>query len=141
MRPTTADETPVSSDIAHSMRQVVDHVVDHVPGVIGALVSSADGFTLVARLPDDFQGDTDALGAMTAAALALSTRLVQITGDAPATVSHHRSGDAQVFVVAIAHIAALTLLATADADTEQLVSVGREAGAGLQRLFRGAAAV
>lgn len=123
------------------MQQVIAHVVDHVPGVIGALVSSADGFTLAARLPDDFDGDTDALGAMAAAALALSTRLVQITGEAPATVSHHRSGDAQVFVIAIAHVAALTLLATADADADQLVMVGREAGAGLQRLFRGAATV
>lgn len=123
------------------MQQVIAHVVDHVPGVLGALVSSADGFTLAACLPDDFDGDIASLGAMAAAALGLSTRLVQITGEAPATVSHHRSSDAQVFVIAIAHVAALTLVATADADAEQLVMVGREAGAGLQRLFRGAAAV
>lgn len=123
------------------MRQVIDHVVDHVPGVVGALVSSSDGFTLAARLPVTFDGDAAGLGAMAAACLGLSNRLVGTLGESPATVSQHRSADAQVLVVAIAHVAALTLLAEPDADAEQLAGVGREAAAGLKRLFRGAAAV
>ena len=123
------------------MREVIDHVVDHVPGVMGALVSSSDGFTLAARLPVAFDGDAAGLGAMAAASVGLSNRLVGTLGGAPATVSQHRSADAQVSIVAIAHVAALTLLAEPDADTEQLAAVGREVAAGLERLFRGAAAV
>ncbi|MEJ7800272.1 MAG: roadblock/LC7 domain-containing protein, partial [Ilumatobacter sp.] len=90
----------MSSEITHSMNQLIDHLVDQVPGVLGALVSSADGFTLVARLPADATLDAAALGAMSAAALALANRLVQSVGAGPATVSHHRSADAQTFVFA-----------------------------------------
>lgn len=135
------DDTIVSSDISHSMNQLIDHLVEQVPGVLGALVSSADGFTLVARIPDRPGVDAAALGAMSAAALALSHRLVQTVGDDPATVSHHRSADAQAFVFAVANLAVLTVLTDHDANVERIAMVGREVSSGLQRLFRGAATV
>jgi predicted regulator of Ras-like GTPase activity (Roadblock/LC7/MglB family) len=140
----------VTAEITHSMHQVLDHLVEQVPGVIGALVSSADGFTLAARLPVRVDAETgveadaiDAagLGAMSAAALALSNQLAKTNGDSAADVSHHRSADGQVLILPIAHIAVLTVLATVGADAQQLTWVGREASAGIQRLFRGAATV
>jgi predicted regulator of Ras-like GTPase activity (Roadblock/LC7/MglB family) len=140
----------VTAEITHSMHQVLDHLVERVPGVIGALVSSADGFTLAARLPvhvDSETGievdaiDSAGLGAMSAAALALSNQLVKTSGESPADISLHRSSGGQVLILPIAHIAVLTMLATVGADVQQLTLVGREATAGIQRLFRGAATV
>ena len=130
------------------MRQLIDHVVDQVPGVSGALVCSTDGFVLAARLPATGKLgpatdalDPSAVAAMSAAVLGLATRLVQLTGDAPATVSHHRSTDGQVFVFAIARFAVFTVIADTTADPEQIRLVGLEITNGLLRLFRGAAKV
>lgn len=131
----------MSQAISTSIRQLIDHLVDEVPGVTGALVSSADGFVLASRLPSGEHIEPSAVAAMSAATIGLSTRLVRLTGEAPATVSHQRSTDGQVFVFSIAHIAVLTMLTTASADDVQITQVGREVVQGLQRLFRGAAAV
>lgn len=133
-----ADRNNVT-EIDASMGHLVDHLVDQVPGVIGALVSSADGFVLASRLPEGPELDPPAVAAMSAAALGLSNRLVQLTGDAPASLSHQTSSDGQVFVFGIAGgVAVLTVLATPDADPTQMQQVGREIDSGLQRLFRGA---
>lgn len=126
-------------DVEESMRNLVDHLVDRVPGVIGAQVSSADGFALMSRLPDSTEIDASALAAMSAATLGLANRLVQLTGSHLANVSIHRSNDGQVLVFGIAGAAALTILTEPTADLEQLQVVGREVGVGLQRLLRGAA--
>jgi uncharacterized protein len=126
-------------DVEESMRNLVDHLVDRVQGVIGAQVSSTDGFALMSRLPDSSEIDPSALAAMSAATLGLANRLVQLTGSHPANVSIHRSDDGQVLVFGIAGVAALTMLTESTADLEQLQIVGREVGTGLQRLFRGAA--
>jgi predicted regulator of Ras-like GTPase activity (Roadblock/LC7/MglB family) len=131
----------VTTEIDTSMQHLVDHLVDEVPGVTGALVSSADGFVLASRLPDDTGSDPAAIAAMSAATLGLAHRLVQLTGQRPATNSTHRSPDGQVTVFAVAHVAVLTVLATAEADTDLLLLVGREVSGGLQRLFRGTADV
>jgi predicted regulator of Ras-like GTPase activity (Roadblock/LC7/MglB family) len=131
----------VRSEITESIYQVLDHLVGLTPGVIGALASSADGFTLASHLPIDTTIDPNGLGAMGAAALALSNQLVKTTGESPAVTSHHRSRDGQVVIVPVAHIAVLTILATSGANTEQLTLVGREAAIGLERLFHGAATV
>ncbi len=138
---TTTDDEIVSSEVTRSMNQLIDHLVDQVPGVLGAIVSSADGFTLAARLPEGPTVDAAALGAMSAAAIALSDRLVQTVGAGPATVSHHRSADAQAFVFAVANLAVLTVLTDHDANTERISMVGREVSSGLQRLFHSAATV
>lgn len=136
-----ADEPPVMAEIVVSMRQVIDYLVDEVPGITGALVSSADGFVLADRLAAGNTSNVDALGAMSASALALSNRLVRSLGDDSATVSLHRSARGQMVIVPIAHIAVLTLLATPDANTEHVTLVGRETCRELQRLFRGTADV
>jgi predicted regulator of Ras-like GTPase activity (Roadblock/LC7/MglB family) len=126
------------TEIDASMRQLIDHVVDGVPGVAGALVSSKDGFVLATRLPES--ADPSAVAAMSAASLGLATRLVQLAGDTPVTISHHRSTDGQVFVFAISHVAVLTVLADASADANRIRLVGREITTGLQRVFNDAAA-
>ena len=126
-------------DVEESMRNLVDHLVDRVPGVIGAQVSSADGLALMSRLPDSTEIDASALAAMSAATLGLANRLVQLTGSHLANVSIHRSNDGQVLVFGIAGAAALTILTEPTADLEQLQVVGRKVGVGLQRLLRGAA--
>lgn len=129
------------TEIVLSMQQVIDYLVDEVPGITGALVSSADGFALADRLPEGNDSDVDALAAMSASALALSNRLVSTVGEAPATVNHHRSAAGQMVIVPVAHIAVLTLFATPTADTEHVTLVGRETCNQLQRLFRGTADV
>ncbi len=123
------------------MRQLIEHVVEQVPGVSGALVSSADGFVLASRLPERDSVDPPAVAAMSAAVLGIADRLVQLTGEQPATLSHQRSPDGQVFVFAVGGIAVLTLLTDESADAEQIRLVGKELSGGLQRLFRGAAQV
>ncbi len=123
------------------MRQLIDHAVDQVPGVMGALVSSADGFVLAGRLPDADHIDPPAVAAMSAAVLGIADRLVRLNGDEPVMLSHQRSADGQVFVVAVAGVAVLTLLTDPFADPEQIRLVGHELSQGLQRLFRGAAKV
>lgn len=118
------------------MQRLIDHVVDHVPGVDGALVSSTDGFVLATRLPENDEIDPPAVAAMSAAVLGLADRLVQLTGESSATLSHHRSDDGQVFVFAISGVAVFTVLTDESADPEQIRLVGRELTIGLQRLFR-----
>lgn len=136
----SADTSHVT-DIEISMRHLLDHVVDRVPGVLGALVSSADGHVLASRLTHVTGLDPAAIAAMSAAALGLSNRLVQLTGASPASFSHQCSTDGQVFVFGISHVAVLTVLTDRAADATQLKQVGREVGRGLERLFRGTAHV
>jgi predicted regulator of Ras-like GTPase activity (Roadblock/LC7/MglB family) len=124
-----------------SMRVLIDHLVDQVPGVVGAVVSSTDGFVLADRLPDGVPSDANAVAAMSAAVLGLANRLVQLTGPASVSISHQRSPDGQVFVFGVAHVAVLTVLAAATADARQIGQVGREIGLGLQHLFSGTAGV
>jgi predicted regulator of Ras-like GTPase activity (Roadblock/LC7/MglB family) len=135
-----ADETSVT-EIEPAMGQLIDHVVDHVPGVSGAIISSADGFVLASRLPASASIDPSAVAAMSAAILGLSDRLVRLTGAAPAASSHQRSDDGQVFVFGISRIAVLTILTGPGADAPQIQAIGHEVGAGLQRLFRDTAHV
>jgi len=137
----SADGTNVSDEITRSMHLVLHHLVEHTPGVTGALVASADGFSLSSRFAPDSEIDGAGLAAMSAAAMALSNQLVATTGDTAATLGHHRSADGQVLLLPVAHVAVLTILATPGADSDQLTAVGREATNGLQRLFRGAAQV
>lgn len=123
------------------MHLVLHHLVEQTPGVTGALVASADGFTLASRLAPDTDIDTAGLGAMSAAALALSNQLVGTGGTARASVSHHQSADGQVLILPIAHVAVLAVLATTGADLGQLAETSRESSHHLQRLFRGVASV
>ena len=131
----------MTDEITRSMLLVLHRLVEQTPGVTGALVASADGFTLASRLAPDSEIDTAGLGAMSGAALALSNQLVGTAGDAPANVSHHQSADGQVLILPVAHVAVLTVLASTGADLGRLAEASRQAPHSLQRLFRGVAAV
>ena len=123
------------------MHLVLHHLVEHTPGVTGALVASADGFTLASRLAPDTSIDPAGLGAMAAAALALSNQLVGTVGAARANVSHHQSAEGQVLILPVSHVAVLTVLGTNTADLGRLADVSRESAHRLQRLFHGVASV
>lgn len=136
-----ADDSGVTDEITRSMHLVLHHLVEHTPGVTGALVASADGFTLASRLAPHTEIDTAGLGAMASAALALSNQLVGTVGEPRANVSHHQSAEGQVLILPIAHVAVLTVLATTGTDLARLAEVSRESVHSLQRLFRGLATV
>lgn len=127
---------PLATDVVASVQHVVDHLVHQVPGVTGAVASTADGFVLASRLPPATGSDAAAVAAMSAATLGLANRLVQLTGAQPANVSIQRSAEGQVLVFRVAHVAALTILATPTADIYQLQMVGRELSQALHRIFR-----
>jgi predicted regulator of Ras-like GTPase activity (Roadblock/LC7/MglB family) len=115
------------------MRELIDHVVDGVPGVLGALVGSTDGFLIAARLPENDLVDPSAVAAMSASSLALSTRLVQLAGTAPATTTVMRSSVTKVFVFALGPTAVLTILAERWADDERIERIGYEVSWSLER--------
>ena len=115
------------------MQGVIDHVVEGVPGVIGALLASTDGFVIASRLPQRAELDPSAIAAMSAAALALATRLVQLHGTAAAATAVLRSSQTQVCVFAVGTSAVLTILAESGADTERIDRIGYEVSWGLVR--------
>jgi uncharacterized protein len=115
------------------MRELIDHVVDGVPGVIGALIATTDGFLIASRLPEDEVFDPSAVAAMSASTLALASRLVQLGGPTPAKTVLHRSAQAQVFVFAVGTTAVLTIVAESRADTERIERIGYEVSLGLVR--------
>lgn len=132
-----AGGAPPASELTAAMHQLLDHVVGHVPGVVGAVVSSADGFALAARLPEDTSADAASIAAMSAALLGLSNRLVQTIAPEPSRVLELRSDGAHGYVFAVAGAATLTVLAVPEAERPQIMAVGREITAGLQRILRG----
>lgn len=118
-----------------SILRLVDRVVAELPGVSAAMVSSADGLVLASRVPRRLGLDPQTIAAMSAAALGLSNRLVQLTGPSPATFSHQRSDDGQVFVFGIAGVAVLTVLTDPSADPAEVQRLGHELAVALDRLF------
>jgi uncharacterized protein len=134
--PAAADDFSMMTETQLSIQHLIDQVIDGIPGVLGALIASADGFVLASRLPQHVPHDAPAIAAMSAAALGLASRLVGLAGAAPADVSVHRSLHAQVFVFAVERHAALTVLADHSADASLIEQVGREVSVGLARAFR-----
>lgn len=130
-----------SSEITSSMHALLDLVVGQVPGVLGAVVGSADGFSLAARLPSSATADAASVAAMSAALLGLANRLVESVAPEPSKVAELRSEGAHGYVFAVAHAATLTVLATPESDRTQVMAVGREITSGLLRLLRGTADV
>lgn len=141
-QPDSTDDGPtIADDITASMHQLLDAVVGPVPGVVGAVVSSADGFALASRLRATASTDAASLAAMSAALLGLSNRLVEAVAPGPSRIAELRSESAHGYVFAIAHAATLTILATPESERPQVMAVGREVSAGLLRLLRGTADV
>lgn len=130
-----APVTPTSDAITASMHQLLEHVVGPVPGVVGAVVASADGFVLASRLAPDSSADTASVAAMSAALLGLANRLAQSVAPGPSHVVELRSEDAHGYVFAVAHAAVLTVLATSASARAQVVAVGREVTVGVLRLL------
>lgn len=119
------------------MHQLLDEVVGHVPGVIGAVVGSTDGFVLASRLPATTTADGASVAAMAAALLGLTDRVLRSVAPEPSRVVELRSDGAHGYVFAVGHVATLTLLATPESERSQVLAVGREITAGLLRLLRG----
>jgi uncharacterized protein len=119
--------------IEASVRELIDHVVDGVPGVLGALVATTDGFLIASRLPENEGFDPAAVAAMSASSLALASRLVQLAGPTPAKTVLHRSAQAQVCVFAVGTTAVLTIVAESRADTERIERIGYEVAWGVVR--------
>lgn len=132
-----APERPTTGTLTSAMHELLDHVVGHVPGVVGAVVSSADGFALAARLPEQSGADAASIAAMSAALLGLSNRLVQAVAPEPSRVLELRSDGAHAYVFTVAGAATLTLLAVPESERPQIMAVGREITAGLHRILRG----
>lgn len=137
----TADPQGVGTtgEITASMHALLDLVVGQVPGVTGAVVASADGFSLAARLPGTATADAASVAAMSAALVGLANRLVQSVAPEPSKVAELRSEGAHAYVFAVAQAATLTVLATPESDRTQVMAVGREITSGLLRLLRGTA--
>ena len=118
-----------------AMHELLDHVVGHVPGVVGAIVSSADGFALASRLPTAATADAASVAAMSAALVGLSNRLLTTVAPDPAKALELRSEGAHGYVFAVGTAATLTLLTAPEAERPQVMSVGREVTGGLLRLL------
>ena len=125
----------VTTAVRDSVRQLVDSVVDGVPGVTGAVIASADGFVVAARIPAGLSLDAAALAAMSAATLGLANRLVAAAGSTSVRTVVQRSDDAQVFVFGAGTSAALTVLADARADATLIERIGIEIADGLARAY------
>ena len=124
------------------MRYLLDQLVQGVPGVVGALVASVDGFALASNVPNDLPStDAAGLAAMTAAALGVSNRLVGAVGREPAGEVTLRSPSGHVVVCRIANVAALTVLTDASVDVELLRVVSCEVTDGIEQLLRNAASL
>lgn len=127
---------PAADELTTAMHHLLDHVVSEVPGVVGAVVSSVDGFVLAGRLPPGSTADAASVAAMSAALVGLSSRLLQSTAPEPARVLELRSDGAHGYVFMVAHAATLTLLALPESERPQVMAVGRELTAGLHRILR-----
>ena len=130
-----ADDNAVISELEATIGSLVDNVVDGVPGVTGAVIASADGFVLGSRLAQASTFDAAAIAAMSAATLALANRLIQIGGDPSAEICQFRSSNTQVWVFAVGAGAALTIVATAEADGARIDLIGNEVSKGLAPHF------
>ena len=136
----------VTPEIAASMRYLLDQLVSGIPGVIGALVASVDGFTLAQNVPPHGPHgpapvDPAGLAAMSAAALGVANRMVGAVGAEPVREATLQSPSGYVVVHRVGPVAALTVLAGADVDIARVHVVARELANGIERLLRGADAM
>lgn len=120
---------------ADPVRAVIDQTVDQVPGLVGAVVGTSDGFVLASRLGDGAGNDASSVAAMSAATLGLSSRLTNTVAPGAAAVAEFSSDEARVFVFSISGAATLTFLAESSCDRPQVIAVGRELVDGLRRLL------
>jgi predicted regulator of Ras-like GTPase activity (Roadblock/LC7/MglB family) len=121
------------NDVVDSLRAVISPLIDRIPGARGTLVSSPDGHVFAAETPGDLDDDT--IAAMAASAVGLAHRIVGLVGDEPAGWCHHRSSDAQAFVLPVDHYAVLTILSDETTRPELVRTVAVEAVDRLRQIF------
>ncbi|WP_445395294.1 roadblock/LC7 domain-containing protein [Streptomyces sp. LE64] len=107
-----------------------------VPQITGALLASADGFVLA----QDADGvETEAVAALTAAALGVGSRLTEATGRGPFLELLVRGTDGYAATYAAGRAGVLTLIADARVNVGRLHLEGRRCGARLGALVEAAA--
>lgn len=112
------------SDIEAAIERVLSDLVEHTAHVRGAVLGSADGHPLAARL-DDVPSDAATVAAMGAATIALATQLARVASDTAVANSHVRGDGVQVWVLDVSRAATLTVFATDTAD-ESAVALAAE---------------
>ena len=117
-------------DIERDIERILDELVDATPDVRGAVVGSADGHPLAARLDDD-GADAGTIAAMGAAALGLSTQLVRVVSEARSANTHIRSATAQVWVLDVGRVATLTVFAAQHGDSATIAAAAQRTSARL----------
>lgn len=103
------------SDTQASLDRIVGEFVERTAHVQGAVLGSADGHPLAARL-DEVPADAATVAAMGAATTALATQLMRVATDAPVANSHLRGDGGQVWVLDVARSATFTVFAAEHAD-------------------------
>lgn len=93
--------------------RVLSRLIQSVPNVLGALVSSADGLPLASALSDHQPRSTAAIAA---SSLALGQRLVELVGKAPLDEFVVRSTDGYAVIYSLGKQGSLTVLARPDAN-------------------------
>ncbi|MEV3873344.1 roadblock/LC7 domain-containing protein [Streptomyces sp. NPDC049906] len=107
-----------------------------VPQITGALLASADGFVLA----QDADGvETEAVAALTAAALGVGSRLTETTGRGPFLELLVRGTHGYAATYAAGRAGVLTLIADARVNVGRLHLEGRRCGARLGALVEAAA--
>ena len=100
--------------------RIVDEFVGSTAHVRGAVLGSADGHPLAARL-DDVDAEASTIAAMGAAALGLSTQLARVAAEATTATTYVRAAGVQVWVFDIGNAATLTVFAAEHGDSDAIV--------------------
>jgi len=119
-------DTGAVSDTQAALDRVVAEFVEHTAHVRGAVLGSADGHPLSARL-DAVPTDAATVAAMSAATAGLATQLVRVATTASAADSHIRGDGGQVWVLDVARAATLTVFTTEHANPAMVVGAARRA--------------
>lgn len=112
------------SDTQTALDRAVSEFVEHTAHVRGAVLGSADGHPLAARL-DGVPTDAATVAAMGAATAGLATQLIRIATDAPVANSHIRGDGGQVWVLEVARSATLTIFAVEHADASAVANAAQ----------------
>ena len=108
--------------------------VEQTPGVRGAVIGSADGLPISARL-HDVSADASTVAAMGSAMLGLSAQLVRLGTDATTANTHVRGNVGQVWVLDIGRSASLTVLGADDGDAQTIAGAADAAAKRLVALL------
>jgi predicted regulator of Ras-like GTPase activity (Roadblock/LC7/MglB family) len=106
--------------------RIVDEFVGSTAHVRGAVLGSADGHPLAARL-DDIDAEASTVAAMGAAALGLATQLARVATEATTTSTSVRAAGVQVWVFDIGNAATLTVFGAEHGDAAAIVQASQRA--------------